>query len=463
MLFKKVTAILMLVMLTVSFTACSSGKDTNNNDGSDATTATPSGETANSTADDSSSSGEQIEIRFAWWGDTVRNAVYNEICDRFEDENPNIKVVREPGAWADYWNKLATQTGGGNAPDVFGMHPQYASDYATRGALLDLEPYFDNGTIDKSNFTEAVYNSGRCNGLLCMVPQGISFSTWLANTTMAEEYGIQLPANGADWTWDDFAAVAKQFTDKVKAEGGNIYFTSDHSAALQAFRLFARQAGGELYTGDGKLNFDQATVEKWFTYWKDLRDYGALPDGPTTTEDSTKPVEQRNFTLGNALLTNVPANQLHLYQAQMPDSDLECVRIPTGANGERAEYIEGAHFSVYADIDQAHQEAAAKLINFFVNSEKSMELFKMEQGAPANQKMSEFIKPLLDSNMSKEIDYLNFVMQVGKAGIYPPKGATEIDTAFANAGAQVQFGELTPAEAAEEFMKQANDILNSNQ
>ena len=87
--------------------------------------------------------------------------MYNEICDRFEAENPNIKVMREPMSWSDYWTKMSTQVAGGNAPDMFGMHPQYAADYALRGALLEIQPYVDNGTIDLSKFSDAIIDSGK--------------------------------------------------------------------------------------------------------------------------------------------------------------------------------------------------------------------------------------------------------------------------------------------------------------
>ena len=45
--------------------------------------------------------GQKVEIRFTWWGDTKRNDMYNEICDRFEEANPDIKVMREPMSWSD--------------------------------------------------------------------------------------------------------------------------------------------------------------------------------------------------------------------------------------------------------------------------------------------------------------------------------------------------------------------------
>ncbi len=449
---KKLLSIVLVLTLILSITAC--GKNNNN---------TPSDASVKPSESADTSTGKDIEIRFTWWGDTKRHEVYNEICDRFEKANPGIKVIREPGSWADYWDKLATQSAGGNAPDVFGMHPQYVSDYAMRNTLADLQSYVDNGTIDISKMQESVVNSGKVNGNLLMISQGVTFTNLASNTTLAEQYGATLPAFNEDWTWDQYAEKAKAFADAVKAAGeSGIYFSGDLMQQYNTFRYMARQAGGDLYTADGALDFTEETVAKWFTFWNDLRTYGAVPDAATSSEDGSVALEQKVFTLGKTVITSIPANQLHLYQAQMADAKLGLLRNPVGNNNERGEYIEGAHFAVSNSIDDAHKEAAAKLINFFVNTKESLEIFKMEQGVPANTELGDFIKPLLDETMTLVIDYVNATMEVAGEGTYAPKGATEIDTAFKEAAATVQFEQATPEEAAKAFMAQAQSILDAN-
>ena len=53
--------------------------------------------------------------------------------------NPDVKIAAQPGEFSSYWDKLATQTAGGTAPDIIQMDMNYISEYGTRGALLDLE------------------------------------------------------------------------------------------------------------------------------------------------------------------------------------------------------------------------------------------------------------------------------------------------------------------------------------
>ncbi len=459
---RKIISLLLILVLTIfTFSGCGSKSYNGSATPDGQKTGTADGTAETGTGDQSASSGDTIEIRFAWWGDTARNEVYSEICDRFEAANPGIKVIREPSSWSDYWDKLATQVAGDNAPDVFGMHVQYVSDYAGRGALADIESYVDNGIIDVSKMSEAVINSGRYNGILCMISQGVTFTNQLVNATLLEKYGIEVPEYDTDFTWEEYKALGQQLVSKAKDAGEEVYLCGDNSTQYTMFRYMARQAGGDLYTEDGKLDFAQDTVEQWFAYWKSLRDEGLIPDAATSTEDASAPVEQKFFTKGAVAFACTPANQLHLFQQQMPDFTLTLARNPIGNDGARGEYLEGAHFAVSSNTTDTKKEAAAKLIHFFVNTEESMELFKMEQGVPANSEMAEYIKTLLDDTMTKEIDYVNATIPVAGEGTYAPVGATEINTAFSDAAAAVQFGESTPAEAAEQFMKAAQAVLDT--
>lgn len=462
MKFRKLTALLVAAAMTVMAAGCGSKTTTEVPAQDQASTEQAAGDAAAEQTPEKqeTSSAETVEIRFSWWGDTVRNDLYNQICDRFEAENPGIKVMREPMSWGDYWTKMSTQVAGGNAPDVFGMHPQYAADYALRGALLDIQPYVDNGTIDLSKFSDAIIETGRYNDTLHMVSMGISFTCFLVNNELAEQYGVTLPAFDEDWTWSQFNEEAAKFVEA--AAGSGVYFAGDSSADINCLRWAAREAGGDNYTADGKLGFEAEVPKQWLNQWVTLRDMGAIPDAATASEDGAVALEQRLFTQGKAVLHNVPINQLYLYAAAMPDNNITAVRIPTAEDGTRAEYLEGAHFAISSKIDEAHQEAAAKLINFFVNTEQSMELFKMDQGVPANSDMAEFIKPLLDEPNQKAIDFALALIPLCETATPAAKGASEIATAYQTAADKVRYGESDVDSAVDGFMKEANAILEAN-
>lgn len=464
---KKLTALFLAAAMAAVTVGCgngaanqapAAGQETQATDTAAEETAEP--ETADSAEASQTADGDVVEIRFSWWGDTVRNDMYGQICDRFEAENPGIKVMREPMSWSDYWTKMSTQVAGGNAPDVFGMHPQYASDYALRGALLDIQSFVDDGTIDLSKFGDAIIETGKYEDTLYMVSMGITFTCYIVNNELAEQYGVTLPAYDEDWTWDQFNEEAAKFVDA--AAGNDIYFSGSSSGDINSFRWAAREAGGDNYTEDGQLGFEAQTMIDWLDMWSALSESGAVPDAATSSEDGAVALEQRLFTQGKMVLYNVPVNQLWLYADAMPDNNITAVRIPVVENMPRAEYLEGAHFAISSKIDEAHQEAAAKLVNFFVNTEQSMELFKMDQGVPANSDMAEFIKPLLDEANQKAIDFALALIPECSTATAAPKGASEIATAYKTAAEKVGYGQSDSASAVDAFMKEANSILEAN-
>ena len=79
-----------------------------------------------------------VKIRFAWWGNEVRNKMTNQVIADYMKLNPNVTITPEPGEWSGYWDKLSTQYAGKDAPDIIQMDEQYLRDFGKRGALADM-------------------------------------------------------------------------------------------------------------------------------------------------------------------------------------------------------------------------------------------------------------------------------------------------------------------------------------
>ena len=72
----------------------------------------------------SEGSGDQTELRIAWWGSQNRHDRTIAVIELFEELHPEIDVVYEFSGWEDHWTKMATQAAGGNLPDI--MQQDYA-------------------------------------------------------------------------------------------------------------------------------------------------------------------------------------------------------------------------------------------------------------------------------------------------------------------------------------------------
>lgn len=399
----------------------------------------------------------KTEIRAAWWGDTKRHELYNRIIDEFQQANPGVTVIREPVSWTDYWDKLSVQAAGGNAPDFFGMHPQFAADYIPRGVCESLESYVANGTITTQGWSEGTINTGRISGVLYMMPMGVTLSSVFVNTGLFSELGLEAPA--FEWTWEDMKSTGVKARAALDARGlKNVYLSRDYSSALNSWRYFVRQQGREIYDAQGNINFIQKDAEDWFAMFKEFRDLGIVPDAATTTEYANPTLEDGLFARNRALTDLVPANQYKLYRDTFPDKQMGLIRMPVSPGKAAGEFPEGAHFAVNAKSPPEKKLAAAKLLNFWLNTEAALKLFALDQGVPGNLNLMQSVMPALDGYQREIVGFVEKVSAVATATIYPPPGASEIDALFRTIGEQAQFGVKTPAAAAKDFYEQAAAI-----
>lgn len=454
---KTMTFLIVLTFLMIGFAGCSKKADVSGTSaGGDADTATAA-ETKTADGKTGTNDNEKINISMTWWGDTNRNEVYNKVIDAFEAENPNIKVDRPYQTWTNYFDILSTQMAGGNAPDVIGMHQRYVSEYTSRGALLDLQPFVDSGALNVSDIPESVLNSGYVNGKLYMITQGVTSTATSYNTSVFDQLGVSYPE--MDWTFDDFTAKLKEIKAAAAEKGMDIWASGDFSQDLAIFSFWARMNGQNLFTEDGKVGFTEDVVASWFSYWKDLRDQGLIPDAATIVEYASLPLEQSLFATNKVAVATMPVSQIGQYQDQVTDNgQIEIIRFPHLADKTDPEYISGAFFTV--NSTSKNPEAAAKLISFFVNNTQAQKIFKLEQGVPAATTAVEAITPELSDSELKTLDFIqNQLIKHATNEPYPPTGFNEISSSYLDVSAAVAYGQMSPEEGATEFMKSCNDIL----
>src|SRR5699024_10083554 len=155
-----------------------------------------------------------------------------QAVEAYAEVDDSVTISTEPGEWNGYWDKLATQTAGGDLPDVIQMDEKYISEYGGRGALLDLA----EAGLDTSDFAEGAVEVGA--GLL-------------ASPAVFEEAGVELPDDTA-WTWDDLIDIATEIAENT--EDGTYGMTQ--MATIQAlFQVWMRQLGQDQYR-DGGVGFD---------------------------------------------------------------------------------------------------------------------------------------------------------------------------------------------------------------
>jgi multiple sugar transport system substrate-binding protein len=392
--------------------------------------------------------GSANDLALAFWGNPTRNKNTQAEIDAFMKANPDIKIAGQPGEFNTYWDKLATQTAGGNAPDIIQMDMNYISEYGTRGALLDL------GKVDVSKFVEGTVDSGKINDKLVGVNAGINSALIFANPKIFEKAKMDLP-DDKTWTWDQMIEVGAEVASKAGVPFGV-------AALLQSdalFGTFVRQHGKELFTPDG-LGFDVAEAQAWFDLLLKGQKAKAFGTPEQVSEEQPKPLDQSAIVIGNAAMQYYNSNQLEAVTAAAGGELMKLLRGPSlaGKATERKTWYK-ASMLWSASAKTKNPDAAIAWINWFANDPAAANIDLAERGIPPNAEILAEVKPKLSAAQQAVAKYISDIKtEVATTPIAPPPGGGTIAAVIFRHGTDVLFGKTSSAEGAQKFV----DEMKSN-
>lgn len=401
-----------------------------------------------SAGDPNKESDEPVTITFSWWGNDARAEATQKVIDAFEKKHKNITVKPQSSDFPSYWDKISTQFTGGNAPDVITMSGSYPAEYADDGALLDLAKVKD--TIDTSDFMPGTLELGQFEGKQYTITAGLNALSIVADPAVFEAAGVEMP-DDETWTWDDFADIAAEVTEKSpKGTFGTAPFANDSFAAV-----WARQNGEKLFAKDGsKVAMTEKTAAKWFELWLDLQKSGASPKASQVVEDMVAQPEQTLLGQGKQGLKLSWSNQLSAYA----NPELKILKLP-GESEKAGNWLRSS--MEYAISGKSkHPKEAAMFIDFLVNSTEAGEIIGADRGQSANEKVRAHVQEQLTDDQKKEAKYLERVAEdKTKAPLPFPPGSSAVTDILTRQLQEALFERATPKEAAKALIEETNAKL----
>lgn len=413
---------------TLTLTACSSGSS---GDGGDA----------------------KATITFSWWGSDERTATTNAVIADFEKTHPNITVKGQPGAIDSYFDKLATETAAGDAPDVMTLGGAYPQEYGARGALLDLSTV--SKQLDTSKFGQSSLSSAVVDGTLYGVPTGGNALGVIANKKIFEAAGVPLP-DDSTWTWEQFVDVANQISAKSpKGTYGVEISVPDILGAYVA------QRGTPMFTADGKLGVGAQPLQDFWTLEQQLLTGGGMPPADVTTEYQGKDPQQTLAGTGKAAMVFGYSNLLGTY-AEASGGDDVILKIPGESEYQApgTTVLPSQYYAIYSK--SKHAQAAAEFVDYLVNSVDAGQKILVDRGMPFNPDVADGIKDKLDPSSQLAAAYVaRIAKEGGPAGPPQPAGASSLNDTTNRLDSEVIFKRTTPADAAKQWVQQMTDALAS--
>ena len=400
------------------------------------------------------SSGAKTSLRFSWWGSEERHNATLEAIKLYEDRNPNIDIIPEYGGWEGFTDKLKTQLIAGQGPDVifaelaWGIDPNY---------YLNVDE-FPTIRLDKIN--SALLEQAKVDGKIKGVPVYQATNAIVYNKTLFQELGVAEPAK--DWTWDDYAAIAKEITEKSQ---GKVFGANDDMAGNASGDLFYAQlkslTGKPVYSEDGIVYADDDAL-KVFQYWESLRDQGVV----TTPDIAAADDSNQNSPLVKRLAAMQFRGSSIFGRLQNNTKDeLAMVPIPRG------DYIgDAAITEVIMTINKnsKHPEEVAKFIDFFINDLDANKLLKNVRGVSSNSEVRDMLAnspDLLDDNTRA---LFKITSEVFASELSPMDPTPEKFDEFRGGGKlfdqvmqKLAFDRTTPEDAVKELREKGDAIFKN--
>ncbi|MCY9107902.1 ABC transporter substrate-binding protein [Bacillus atrophaeus] len=406
-----------------------------------------------SAGEEASGKKEDITLRIAWWGGQPRHDYTTKVIELYEKKNPHIHIEAEFANWDDYWKKLAPMSAAGQLPDVIQMDTAYLSQYGKKGQLEDLTPYTKDGTIDVSSIKQNKMSGGMLDGKLYGFTLGVNVLSVIANDELLKKTGVEIDSE--NWTWSDYEKLAYQVQEKTGVYGSNGMHPPDIF-----FPYYLRTKGERFYKEDGTglaYQDDQLFVD----YFERQVRLVNQKTSPTPDESAQIKGMEDDFIVKNKSAATWNYSNQYAAFAQLTDAPLS-LNLPPEQMKEKALTLKPSMlFSVPKSSE--HKKEAAKFIDFFINSEEANLLIKGERGVPVSDKVAEAIKPKLNEEETKIVEYVEAASKnISKADPPEPVGSAEVIKLLKDTSDQILYQKVTPEKAAKTFRKQANDILKRN-
>jgi len=295
--------------------------------------------------------------------------------DKFEAENPDVKLNLEVVSWNDVYTVVDTRIANKQAPDILNI--DVFANYANEGLLLPVSEYCPEELY--SDFFPSFIQQSVIDDTVWAVPDLASARALYYNVDMFKEVGIAVPT-----TWTELETACQAIIDFYDGEvyPWGIDLTTDEGQA--AFAYYTWGNGGGFVDGDGKWAVNSAENVEAIQFELDLIQKGYTNPNPAT---QTRYDLQDMFAAGKLAMVIAP-NSLPTYVKDkggvinMATANIPANNGKTGASVGVMDRVMA--FKDDAAPDQAARSAAiGKFLTFFYNPENYVGWVSMEGFLPA--------------------------------------------------------------------------------
>lgn len=390
---------------------------------------------------------ESITISFtSWVGDSV---TLMGLRDQFQELHPNITVEFVSVPFEQIEQKLTTQIAGGNPPDTAFLSSGAVAAFASRSALVPLDPYIAKSTaVDATDYVDAFRVATVFEGQMYALPLNGESTALFYRTDLFEAAGITDPPG----TWETFEAAAQALTIEDEQQYGFILFAPE---AAYNWYPWLWQAGGSLLSEDGQeVLWDSEAGKLAAEFYVGLAAY-APPDFFNSNAYDGRVA----FATGQVGMFMAGSWLISVLQSEFPDIEGKWATAPLPRQERCATTVAGDSLVIFAQSDK--QDAAWKWVEF-LSAPQNMLLWNLgtpeDPGSLLPPRVSLLNNPRIFEN-SPLLQGFAEAMICGVVDTIANPQWPEIQEALTDALGRAIYGEVDASAAIEEAAEEARTII----
>ena len=324
---------------------------------------------------------------------------FNQLIDRFEADNPEIKVRWVDVPWEAMESKVLTAVSAKTAPDVINLNPNFASQLATRNAWLDLKDKVPAATqqqylpkIWQANTIDICQDSN-CKSTTFGIPWYLTTQVTFYNQDLLTKASIEKPPA----TYGELARLAAKIKEKTGKYAFFATFAPGDSAEVLESLV---QMGVELLDQQGKAAFNTPAGIRAFQYWTDLYQKQLLPP-EVLTQGHRHGIEL--YQAGETAFLSSGVEYLETIANNAPSIAEVSVVVPqiTGITEKKNVAV----MNLVIPRDTKQPDAAIKFALFVTNSANQLAFAKAANVLPSTQEAVEnYIQELAQEKNSTPLE-----------------------------------------------------------
>ncbi len=295
-----------------------------------------------------------------WW--TVKEDVESlrPIVDKFQEQNPNIKVILKPQSEADYVSRLTNAISGDDGPEIFEIHKSWIPVF--RQNLYTMPDTVGTVGEYQSDFYPVIYNDLVFDNKMQAMPLYYDAIAFYVNQDLFTRAAIVPPT-----TWIELQSIAANLTQRG---GGNLVIQSGVSIGnaenvdywQEIVALLMYQNGVNLFSPEG----ERATSV--FEFYNGFAKAGVW--------DNRLPSSTNYFAQGNVAMYFGPTNEASNIINQNPNLRFRTELLPQVPKGspDDPDFSYSTYYVNAVSANSGDRDSAWKLLKFLTEQEQLRQL-----------------------------------------------------------------------------------------